>query len=656
MHKGGNVGHARQRPFYWESVDGRRVLVWLGEVYSIGNTLGLAPHAAYDYLISDELKTFPAMSGQDQIAEARLGRYLARLEQDGYPYSFVPLMISGLITDNSPPGREIQRFVNTWNEKHGQNIQIKMVTLDQFFERLHENLEPDVPVWKGDWPDWWTDGVASVPRATRLFRSAQRQWRTLGDAVNAGKAIANTTLMGEAENALNLFAEHTHGHSDSLIYPWDLQVQATIGAKELHAHRAFDRMLCAWDEVLQNRGELPQVYDRPLTYKVWNASPLSMQGVAELYLEAIELGLIDRMARVLDATTGEELVHQKTAACRGIYLVVPMELPAWGERLLRVEAVPQTVVTTERQVERDFLAGDAEGTDAELNPSMQISAKGVKTPWVDIAWEPGAGITAWIDATTQRSLLRPDAEHPPFTVVVQRTPPSKANDVHAQYAARAALGRNRIGVNGQRFVSRLASATVLEQGKVFGDVQLDYELEQAGMCRVVLRAFRNLPRVDVSVRLLKNPSWDAETLYISLPFTSGDGAVLWLDKAGALVRPRIDQLPNSLTDYYAVQEGIAWTTPAGGVAIASPDAPLVQVGPIEHGIRKLQGHPRISEEKELVYSWPINTCWETNFEINTGGFHEFRYSVLFGPALADPAKAMEVCRSTNLGLRTYRSC
>ena len=654
VHKGANVGHARQRPFYWEAVDGRRVLVWLGEVYHIGNALGLAPHAAFDYLIADELRTFPAMSGQDQLAEARLGRYLARLEQDNYPYDFVPMMISGLITDNSPPGRGIQHFANAWNEKFGKNVRIKMVTLDQFFERLRENLEPDVPVWKGDWPDWWTDGVASVPRATRIFRSAQRQWRTLVDAVSAGKAAANSALMGEAEDALNLFAEHTHGHSDSLIYPWDLQVQATIGAKEVQAHRAFDKMLCAWDDVLQGRGEERQVYDRPLTYNVWNASPLPIQGIAEIYLESTEFGLIDRCARVFDAATGEVLDHQKTAACRGIYLVVPMELPAWGERLLRVESVPQTVATTERQVEREFLAGDAEGDEAKLNPSMQISAKGVKNPWVDIAWELGAGITTWVDRTGGRSLLRSDAEHPPFTIVMQRTPSAKANDAHAQHTARAALGRNRIGANGQRFVSRLVSATVLEQGPVFGEVQLDYELEHAGMSRVVLRAYQGQPRVDISVRVLKNPSWDAETLYVSLPFTSGIDAVLWLDKAGALVRPRIDQLPNSLSDYYSVQEGIAWTTPAFGVAIASPDVPLVQVGPLEHGIRKLHGHPRIAEEKELVYSWPINTCWETNFEINTGGFHEFRYSVLFGPALADPAKAMEVCRGANLGFRTYR--
>ncbi|MDD5199611.1 MAG: hypothetical protein PHC88_07380 [Terrimicrobiaceae bacterium] len=253
----------------------------------------------------------------------------------------------------------------------------------------------------------------------------------------------------------------------------------------------------------------------------------------------------------------------------------------------------------------------------------------------------------------------------PFSVPVQITlrlrswfsgrPPAAANDAALQISTRAALGRNRIGRSGQRFVSRLVSATSLEKGPVFHTVQLDYEIEHMPMCRVLLKAHRNTPRVDVSVRLLKNPTWDAETVYISLPFTAGEGSVLWLDKAGALVRPRADQLPNSLTDYYAVQDGWMWAADGSGVAIASPDAPLVQVGPLEHGVRKLHGHPRLSEDKELVYSWIINTCWETNFEINTGGFHEFRYSVLSGSAFAEPAASMKACRSANLGFQTYRS-
>ena len=655
VHKGGLVGEARQRPFFWETVDGRRVLVWAGEVYHIGNMMGLAPAASFDYLVYDELKGYPAMNGQELLAMSRVGRYLDRLEKDGYPYSFVPMMISGLVTDNSPASREIPRFARQWNEKFGRHVSIKMVTLEEFFQRLRAVLEPDIPVWKGDWPDWWTDGVASAPKATRIFRHAQRQWSALEEAVGQGKASTDPALLLEAEDAMNLYIEHTHGHSDVLLYPWDIQVQSTVGAKEVHAHRAFEKTLCAWDVALQKRGEVRQVYDRPFTYRVWNASPRAMNGFAEIYLEYPEFGLIDKQARVIDVDTGGELVHQKGAGCRGVFLYVPLRLEPWAEKLLRVEAVPQTIRTTERQVERDFLAGDAEGTQPPPNPEMVATRKGIQTPWVEIEWVVGEGITVWKEIQGGHSLLRADTDHPAFSVVLQRTPSEKINDGAAQYSTRSALGRNRISVDGQRFVSSLVSATVLERGPVFSLVQLDYQLEMAPMCRVVLKAYRDVPRVDVSVRLLKAASWDAETVYISLPFTSGEGSVFWLDKAGALVRPRVDQLPNSLADFYSVMDGMAWTDGKRGIAVASPDAPLVQVGPLEHGVRKLHGHPKMSEEKELIYSWPINTCWETNFEINTGGFHEFRYSVLFGSALADPGKAMEACRAANLGFRTYRT-
>lgn len=654
VHKGAMVGEARHRPFFWETVDRRQVLVWPGEVYHVGNVMGLAPAACGDYLIYDEFKSWSTMDCQEQLAMNRVGRYLARLEQDGYPYSFVPMMISGLLTDNSPPSREIPRFAKLWNSRFGDHVRIRMVTLDEFFAQARTQLGDDVPVWRGDWPDWWTDGAAGVPKATRIFRHAQRQWLSLEEAVREGKASTEPALQKEAEDAMNLYIEHTHGHSDIVVYPWDLQVQSTFGAKEVHAHAAFEKTLCAWDVALQRRGEVRQVYERPFTYKVWNASPRAADGVAEIYLEYPEFGMIERRARILDVATGQELPHQKTAACRGIYLFVNVSLEPWGEKLLRVEPVPQTIVSTDPQVEREFLAGDAEGTQPLPNADMIATTTGLQTPWVEIAWATGAGITTWKETRTGRELLRPDADHPPFTVVAQRTPAAKPNDPHSQYDARAALGRNRVGPNGQRAVSTLVSSTVIERGPVFSAVQLDYELEHFPMCRVVLKAYRTLPRVDVSVRFLKEATWDAETVYVSLPFTAGENSVLWLDKAGALMRPHIDQLPNSLTDYYSIMDGIAWTDGEHGVAVASMDVPLVQVGPIEYGVRKLQGHPKLPEEKKLVYSWPINTCWETNFEINTGGFHEFRYSVLFGQDLADPGKAVTACRAANLGVRTYR--
>ena len=97
-----------------------------------------------------------------RVAEIRIPRLFAQLEQSGYPYDFLPVMISGLRCDNAPPNVAILDQVNRWNDVHGREITVEMVTLDQFFARLRSE-QVEIPVYAGDWPDWWTDGVASLP-------------------------------------------------------------------------------------------------------------------------------------------------------------------------------------------------------------------------------------------------------------------------------------------------------------------------------------------------------------------------------------------------------------------------------------------------------------------------------------------------------------
>lgn len=657
VHKGGCVGAERQRPFYWELPDGRKILVWNGEVYALGNVLGLAPRGAFTYLIYDELAAAPAMIGQDLLVQHRLGRYLAQLEADRHPYPFVPIMVGSMATDNGPASRDLQRYINDWNDRFGKQVTLKMVTLGDFFKHARENIGADVPTWRGDWPDWWTDGVISIPQATRIFRHAQRQWRTLSDAVQAGKAVTDGKLLQEAEDALGVYIEHTFNHSDSTIYPWDFLVKTVGGAKETVAHRAYEKTLCAWDATLQGRGETRQVFDRPPFYRIWNPLPRAVTGVAEIYLEYPEFGLVDRKARVRDVKTGALIPHQKIHACRGVFLLAQVSLPAWGEMTVEVEAVPETVSTVERQVERAGLAGDAAGTEAGLGgwkTENFSGASALTTSFVEIAWQKEQGIVGWVDKTTGRSLLRGDALHGPFVPVYQVTRAEGSNNSDAQYQVRGNLGRNRIGANGSRDVGKLTQARIVDRGPLFCSAELEYKVESCGMYRVILRAYREMPRVDVSVRIHKQSVWDPETLYISLPFVAGAGATLWLDKAGVPVRPRVDQLPNSLCDYYSIQEGFVSSAADFGVAVASPDAPLVQLGSLDYGVRLLQGHPRLAEDKGHAYSWVMNTCWETNFDVNVGGFHEFRYSLFWGNDLATPQAAFDTCRAANVGLKTYR--
>ena len=50
----------------------------------------------------------------------------------------------------------------------------------------------------------------------------------------------------------------------------------------------------------------------------------------------------------------------------------------------------------------------------------------------------------------------------------------------------------------------------------------------------------------------------------------------------------------------------------------------------------------------------MTNYWETNFEASLGGFHEFRFSVIWGREFADHTRALRACRHLNHGLLTIR--
>jgi hypothetical protein len=170
---------------------------------------------------------------------------------------------------------------------------------------------------------------------------------------------------------------------------------------------------------------------------------------------------------------------------------------------------------------------------------------------------------------------------------------------------------------------------------------------------VCLFIWRDLPRIDVAVRLQKTSVWDAENLYLALPFAA-PGGELWIDKPGGALRPWRDQLPDTLTDWFCIQEGFASCGPDLGIAVTTPDAPLLQLGPLEFGKRRLMGHPDLATESGRPYSWLMTNYWETNFDANLGGFHEFNYHIEFGRHLADPERAIRHCGMLNHGLKSFR--
>ncbi|MCU6713029.1 glycoside hydrolase [Paenibacillus sp. J5C_2022] len=649
----------KQQPFWWELPSGEKLLVWNGEHYVFGNDLGLMPGLGGSYTIKDEFVIDTAQGVTFDIAEVRIPRYVKRLQEDGYSFPFAPVMLSGLPTDNGSPNAQLMDFVKEWNGKHGEDIRIQPVTLDEFFAVVREHAErhpEDIPVHRGDWPDWWTDGVGSTPKHVQVFREAQRVYRKVRRLDPHGEIISQDR-MKQMEYELTLFAEHTWGYHSSVTEPWNPFVQELGLRKEAFAANASTLAHRALYDILEARGDALLAPDRPMRFKLHNPYGYAQEDCAHLIMEFWHHDLIKEGFEVRDEASGESYEAQLRIAPRGVMISVPVRLEAGEEKVIAIKPVKTDRRNTAYR--NDYVGSDRmmdidvpqpEGTD-----SWKVTSTYIDTPYVRIDWRKGEGITSWFDKKNGKQLLREDRLHQAFTPIYDVTRAPKVQDM---YEVRRKMGRNRKGPDADISVGVLTGAEVIAQGDVYGTVQLTYEVNGCSHYSLLVTAYADRPRVDVAVRMHKDSVWDPENLYISIPFggpQSTEGTELWIDKVDALVRPRVDQLPGSLADYYCIGEGAAYVGNGTGVAIAMPDTPLIQLGSLQHGYRLLNGDERLEEEPAHLYSWAMNNYWETNFAATLGGFYEFRYLVAWGDGAATPQAALEACRSMNAGILAWRA-
>ncbi|WP_314584734.1 glycoside hydrolase [Paenibacillus terrigena] len=645
----------KQQPFWWEMPSGERLLTWNGEHYVFGNDLGLVPGLGGKYTIKDELDLSKGMTFE--MAEIRIQRYIERLEQDGYAFRFAPVMFSGLPTDNSSPNAVVMDFIRQWNEKHGDRIYIELATLDDFFAEVREHAEKhpeDIPVHRGDWPDWWTDGVGSTPKHVQVYREAQRVYQKVRRLDPNGE-IVSLEAMKDMEYQLTLFAEHTWGYHSSVTEPWNPFVQELGLRKEAFAANASTAAHRALYDILEHKGDALLAPDRPMKFKMHNPFEYVQEDFAHFIMEGWHHDVIKDGFEVRDVNTGEVYTSQLRVAPRGVIVSIPVTLQPGEEKTIHIQAVVPGKPGTAYQ--NDYVGSDRMmDLDISSDPKpFKVTSTYIDTPFVRIAWKKGEGITSWVDKRKQKEMLRGDRNHNAFTPVYDVTRAAKVIDM---YEVRRKMGRNRKGPDAEISIGTLTNAEVIAQGDVYGTVQLTFEVAGCSHYSLLVTAYANHPRVDVAVRMHKDSVWDPENLYISLPFgspTHSDTEELWIDKMDALVRPRKDQLPGSLADYYCLGEGAAYVADQGGVAIAMPDTPLIQLGSLDHQFRLLNGDAKLAEDPGHLYSWAMNNYWETNFTATLGGFYEFRYLVTWGEQLCTQEAAMNACRSMNAGILAWRT-
>lgn len=129
-------------------------------------------------------------------------------------------------------------------------------------------------------------------------------------------------------------------------------------------------------------------------------------------------------------------------------------------------------------------------------------------------------------------------------------------------------------------------------------------------------------RIDIHNTVTKDEVLDAEGVYYAFPFNVKPFATK-TEISLAVMKPGIEQLPGSSSDWHCIQRWADFSNDDFGVTWLTLDAPLVQFSQINTG--KWQ---KILEMKNpAVFSWIMNNYWFTNFKASQGGKLTFRYSI-----------------------------
>ncbi len=575
----------RPNPFYWESRDGSRVLHWNGEHYLFAN---------YDLLIHEGIeKSYPKVID-----------YLAKLQARGdYPYDAIAFHLSGYVTDNCPPKKELSDRVREWNARWAYP-RLRLATMSDFFTAFEAKNAKAIPAYKLGWPDYWTDGVASTAAETGLNRQAHgdiaaaETWSMAASLLDKAFIYPRDDL-NEAYDKTMLYDEHTWGAYNSIDAPEAELVRGQWGIKAGYAYEAREIA-----RTLQGRALAS------LTQKIPASGPYSLAVFNPLSWERADIVRVPLPAALTEKGVRFKLTEKKSGAEISYQVVDKTDLVFQASGLPSMGYAVYTVTP-----------GVAPSPPA---PAAAFGPNTIENRYYKVTIDPvGGGIASLIDKETGAELVDRKSPFGLNQFIYENPVGGRAavDDMaklakfnrHSPVAAAAKPGWQGPGVS-----SLVVSSKTLRHPEILQEIFL----------------YDGIKRVDIVNTLKKEETYEPEAGYFAFPFRV-DGGRFRFEIAGGTMAPESEQLPGTTRDWHTVQ---TWVEAAGtkSAVVWSPlEAPLIQFGDINTG----KWLKKLDLKNTTLFSYALNNYWMTNFKASQGGTLVFRYSLTSRPGGADPERS-----------------
>lgn len=582
----GGIPFPRPYAFRWQTPDHRVLPTFLGEHYSLFS----------QFFFTSDNDTAKMHQG---IVE-----YVRRIEAGNWPYDFVYLTSTNPpLLDNNCPDAQLADLIRRYNEE-GHEYTVRFVTPELLFERLCKAAGSidALPLHGGDWTDYWNFGCASTARETKINRRAKILLQTADflDCLCARPASARyRRARKKAWNQAVLFDEHTWGAAQSVQSP---DCEETM-AQELH------KKCCAY-----------------------TAAELGAYAVgSQMELAADNEVQATQKEGVLIANPTPYFIRQN------VFLPAYL-LPEDSSRTVAAQRIKEYLPYSRE--ESPVFCGYADVPPCSVSklpfhtlesqiPDCSVSDTEILTPYYRVELGKDGFIRQIFQRASQRALLDSQSPWGFFAPVVERIDPAAKPVRSTIFPRDVDLGNKSISqwqhdwqavrtgcseTIGHEVVRETDGVTL-----IYRDRALDLEWIER---RIHFSALHD--RIQLQVSFKKQPVREPDGLYFAFPLLMDENWNCVYDTADTFVTLDREQLGHVCRDYITVDRCVSMFDEHGGITLACPDAPMIQVGGFQFG---KENHAIRRTENPLLLAWPLNNYWDTNFAISQGGVETFRYEL-----------------------------
>lgn len=576
----------RNSPFYWEGMNGAKVMMWYARAYFQLSQL-IYPGGFSDRPVPNY-----------NVLDITLPQFLTRYCRKDYAPDAV--MVYGAYVENVIiPQDGDMPLINKWNKNHAYPKLI-MATDDDFFNYIAKHFKNELPTYRGGGGAYWEDGAASTAKATELNRHTKQLLPVAQTAASVSSILSprykyKTEQFSSIWKNILLYDEHTWGSYRSTSQPDRNAVKEQWQIKQNYAQQAN----------IQTKVMLTRSFSR-LSHLCWVKGDVVFAFNFQPWQRTnpVEIELNDGQY-LFDLTTDKPVRYEVLSQKEGFHkiLFLANNIPAMGYKEYAIRSLhkaPKGICDTEN-----------------------VSGIVAESPWYQLTIdEKTGGIKRLVDRETGEQLVDP---HSKYTL-------NEYLYVSGGEGTRIWRGDNKdvpptTGLN----VDHPTSAKIIKNisSPIGRQIVVETQAENTPAIRITYQLYNNIKRIDIKDEIIKKNILKKEAVYFAFPFMSKQPQMAYQIQNG-WVDPTKDLLPGADLDWFATQNLVQVKDSNYTMVLSTPDAPLITLTDINRGkwykeLKMTNGH---------IFSYVMNNYWFTNYKASQGGKFVFNYAITSGKNLS----------------------